>query len=603
MFRATAVLLALALAAGALHAAGLTSLQFAAVSEPVARGKVQAAVYAGGIRILSLTGPGAKAEADNIAARLTQAAIRGTPPDQVVIRGEGASRTLAIGGVDLITIDKKTAFAAGSTLEGLAASWHSHIQEAFRRPYLSVPIERAVIPVGETRRLALRGNLPSPPQAVLQPAGLASVVVEPTTSQVAVTGAAPGPAQLLLTCGPATLTIPLQVMKYAGRIPTGATAQVTGAQASAWMVARAARAAAALGVQVEPGAEVVWGETRVPGPTLAGGTCCMTETPLTITGEGYLPVTGRVPVAVSTLALPPQDAAVLMVSNNPERLRAQGLWYEARLEPTKPARFLFHHVNSSGATAELHVEVANLSQTPARLRVIESSAGPSTDEIWVGHVAAAAYMARQRTGTGFIVTVPPGMRYLVSRQTIPNGQVASGVDDFTVLEGQGLTLRLRLAPPGSGYIYSGLGDYRPSQVGQQFVFPSPTKTQEASYTLGGNWAFVTVGRHAIAGERDGEKLRGNYGVFYDVRFTLNNPTDRAAVVELGVMAAGGPCRAVVVADGRQYETGLVTSRGEQMVASFPLAPRSTRVVPVRIMPQSGSNYPIWLLMREAGYRG
>ena len=591
--------LALAALAGTAWGAGLTSLSFTSSVSPGA-GTAQAEVLLNGVRLLSYRGPGAPMLAQNLAARLTEAALAGVTADAVESRGDERSITITLAGADLITVDKDYAFASGSTLEGLAGVWVGRLKEAFSLPYLSVPVDRLVVPLGEARSLPLVGNFPQPLQVGVDSA-VAQVNPAPDNRSLVVTGAAVGSGSVVLRCGQAYLAVPVQVMKWAGRIRAGA-AQVTGVLAPPWLLERAARAAAALAVDIEPGAQVAFGPPQVPTAGLPPGGACSALSAVKITGSDYLAVSGQVPVTVRNIPYPVEDAAVLMVSNNPERLRAQGLWYEAPLGPGPGARLLYHHVNDCGQAADLVVELANTSAVPARVRIVEASAGPSRDEMFAGHIATSAYMERQQGGIGYIATIPAQQRYLVAVHRMPPGQVVSGIQDLKLLEGEGLMVRLQLAPPASQPLYGDLSSYRPSQSKQQFIFPNPTKTLEASYTVGGNWAFVTVGRHAISGERDGERLRGNYGVFYDVKFRVANPSDREAKLELGLIAAGGACRGVLLVDGRKYESGVILPAEEQVVAALSVPPRSQQTILVRIMPQSGSNYPAQLFIRRAGYK-
>ena len=594
--------LALWLASGVGQAAGISSLQFSSHIVQKASGEEPGAeVVLNGVKLVSFpAGRNAPARAQDLASRLTAAALSGAQASQVAVSGDGRAQTISIAGGELVTLDKSDAFAMSSTLEGLAQAWTGRIREAFALPYLSVPLDKLVVPLGEARQVPLIGNLRPPLRAGASP-GLAGAAVDEQEMVVTVTGTATGSATLTINAGPAYLNLPLQVMKWAGRIGPG-RGEVTGPLAPAWLLGRSARAAAALAVQSEPGAMLTWGEPQVPQRQLALGGECTVTVGVGISGPDYLGVSGQVPVAVHNVPVPAREAGLLMISNNPEQLRALGLWYEARLGPGAPARLLYHHLNASGQSADLVVELANTTAAPARVRIIEGTAGPSRDEIFVGHAATSAFLERQQAGLGYVAAIPPQTRYLVASHRLPVGQIASGVADLRLLEGEGVMVRVRLLPAITQPLYASLADYRPSQVGEQYVFPNPTKSLSASYTVGGNWAFVTIGRHAIAGQRDGETLRGNYGVFYDVDFRVHNPTDQAAQVELGLMAAGGACRGVLLIEGHKYESKLVGPRQEQVMASFGIPARSERTISVRTMPQSGSNYPVQLVLRRTGYQ-
>ncbi len=595
-------LLAAALLAGGpslLSAAGMTSLVFTSQVVDAAGPRPQAQVLLNGVRLVSFSDPAAKRLADELAARLTRAALAGARADQVSARGDDRQVTISLAGVDMITVDKQYAFAVGSTLEGLAGQWATRLREAFSLPYLSVSVDKLIVPLGESRRISFLGNMPAPPEGFISSA-VGTAASQPDGTLL-VTGTGVGSASLSVRCAGASLELPVQVMKWAGQVTPTAAAEVTGLPAPRWAVERAALAAAYLAAAVEPGAQLEVTPPRAAG-TLSLGATTTVSAGVSITGAAYLPVRRDLTVSVRNVALAPAPPQLLMVSNNPERLRAYGLWYEAQLERARPARLLYHHVNSSGQPADLVLELANTSLAPARVHIVEASAGPSADEIYVGHLATRAYMERQAEGVGYIVTIRPQSRYVVARHRLPAGQIASGVDDLRLLDGESVMVRVRLTPPGEQTLYGTLGDYRPSQAGEQYVFPEPAKQVEVSYTVGGRWAFVTIGRHAIAGRRDGERLAGNYGVLYEVAFHADNPTDRAVSLELGMIAAGGACRGVLLVDGKPYESGLIQPAQEQVVTTIPLAAHAKRTIRVQVMPQSGSNYPAQLFLRRDGYK-
>jgi len=234
------------------------------------------------------------------------------------------------------------------------------------------------------------------------------------------------------------------------------------------------------------------------------------------------------------------------------------------------------------------------------VHVVEGEAGPSYDEIFVGHTAARTFVKRMAWQVGYVATIPPLGRAVVASHRLPRGAIASGILELAVLEGSELFARVRLLPPAPRPLVTAGENPLQSAARPFWVFPNPRKSLTAEYTVGGNWAFVSVGREATPGTNHDERLRGNYGVLYDVTFNIVNPRDRAAQVEIGFQTAAGAARGVVLIEGQIYETRLVRANREQTLTRLRVPAGANRSVHVQIMPQSGSNYPVRLFCRLAG---
>jgi hypothetical protein len=118
----------------------------------------------------------------------------------------------------------------------------------------------------------------------------------------------------------------------------------------------------------------------------------------------------------------------------------------------------------------------------------------------------------------------------------------------------------------------------------------------AAYRVGGPWTFVSMGRQPKFNDR-GIVLHGNYGVLYQFDLVLANPTSEEAEVELAVRSGGGPARGSFIISDETVETPLLRAGNEHVLARWTLAPAAERQVQVLSMPQSGSNYPVTLIMR------
>jgi len=292
-------------------------------------------------------------------------------------------------------------------------------------------------------------------------------------------------------------------------------------------------------------------------------------------------------------SLPP--VSLLMVSNSPEKLRGFGLCYEAVLADGKSARLLYHHVNATSGPARLAVELWNLGQHPARVRLTAGLGGPSRDELGVGHQAAADYLRKVMRNAGTTVSLPPETIVTAFSQVMPRGSVASGVAELRPVGPAKISVRVLLGPTGPSPGPRPVGSYTPSPLLGRYQYPAPQRELKARYDVGGNWAFVAIGDQPAVGLKDGDRLQGSYGVVHEVTLELANPTREPAAALLALQSGGGPARGCLLVDGRQTETPVLREGDEAALAKYHLAPGETRVVSIAIMPEAGSNYPVRLV--------
>jgi hypothetical protein len=115
--------------------------------------------------------------------------------------------------------------------------------------------------------------------------------------------------------------------------------------------------------------------------------------------------------------------------------------------------------------------------------------------------------------------------------------------------------------------------------------------------VGGKFAFVRIGQHAIPSLDDRSSLDGNFGVLYSVRTRLSNPTVESQMVELAFEASAGYSAGLFVIDGVKLVLPRILSKQELQVKRIRLAPGETRILNLLTIPLSGSSYPATLTMR------
>lgn len=592
------VLLALALAAVSGPAQALSTLSFDAVEVTAPDGKSPAGrVYCGADSVLTLSGRGQDSvgQASELARRLNAFAEAGLQPQEITLRKERKVRIVLARGIRLVVVDKALARSQRSSVDKLATTWLENLRGQFRKPYLTM--EPLVVPLGEARTAPVRGHFVGAMAVRMEPA-MATAVWNPSQRTVSVTGQELGRGILVVEDRASRLRVPVRVMKYAALVKEPLTAEVTGDPTSVDVMEAAVRATLGRSVVAEPGAAAemgAWlGETR----PLALGATAAVPVAINATGAGYLDYRARPVVRVANEPMVLNDISMLLVSNSPERLRANGLWYEALLETDEGARLLYHHVNDSQDPAVLSLELWNLSDQPARVHITPGVAGPSFDEAWVGHRATVQFLENRKRHSGWVLTVPAGTAVAAVSQEMPYGSVASGVLELRVLGEANLSLRLYLRRPETAFSAQLIDQYQASRSLGMFQYPEPVRQVSASYQVGGHWAFVTIGDQPAIGKLDGDRLPGSYGVFYDIALELSNPTEEPTEVLLVMEAAGGPARSALLVDGRMFEVAMLKRDDEAAVLRYFLGPGQTHTLKILIMPQAGSNYPVRLVARS-----
>lgn len=588
----------LVLAAGPSFAA--STLEFAAFPAVGPDGQPVAQVSANGMVLVTVRGPGAADRAQNLAAGLNRAAEDGLSPKDLTAVPVGKDYLLRAGGRPLLRVDQALAKRAAGTPESLARTWLANLRQAFANPFLAARPSPVLIPLGEQRTVQVRGRFKGALSVSADPSVVA-VSVEPG-QRIVLQAAAPGQTELLIRDEANQLAIPVRAAKYAGGLSRPLYAAVTGGSPSTSLASRAAEQAVRGSVRVEPGAYARLGPARVEPFAHFSPFQARVSVPVALDGPDYVPVRITAHFAVAHEPTPAPPTELLVISNNPEKLAALGLWHETAVPNAKTVRFLYHHVNASGQEADLVLELLNLSQRAARVWMTEGAGGPSPDELYVGHLAARTFLERRFQGSGFVFEVGPNGGQELLRLPMRPGQVASGLLEVASLSQADLRLRLRLAEPRDGYVPLSVGSYTPSPLLSRWQFATPEIEVKAEYRVEGRWAFVDIGNEPLVATNGQDKLLGAYGAIYRITFTLSNPTPRPASVELGLMPRGGVARAVLSVDGELIETGMVRANQEVVLARRELPPGAQRTMVVHTMPQSGSSYPVTLFVRPAGIR-
>jgi len=555
-------------------------------------------VYADSQPVMTVGGHGAQSVADavEVARRLNALAEAGLHPEEITIRRDRKNRTILGRGQPIVTIDRAQARAHGSDVAKLAQRWSDNLAAQFGRPYLSA--SPVVVPIGEARATALRGNIVG---AVTVEGGDSVVTAsyDKASRTIRAIGQYPGQTELRVSDQRTTLRVPVRAARYAARIAAALTAGVSGSPASSDAVYRSAQAAVAASLSLEPGAWAQINPRLQPVPSLGPRATRTIKVHVSAAGEDYLPYRAEPVITVRNEEVPRGPVDVLMVSNSPERLLAHGLWYEGSLKEIQSARLLYHHVNSSRVASDLVIELWNVGDQPTRVQIVSGRGGPSGDEAYAGHRAAAEFLMNRAANIGWIVPLPAKTAVPVIAQQMSPGSTLSGLVELRKLGAGDVQLRCYLAPTRSVWLPYPIRSYQPSPILGRWVYPQPQQEISAKYVVGRDWAFVTIGDRALPGLMGGDQLAGSYGVIYEITLDLVNPTEASATVEVLMEPGGGAARAVLLVNGRRVEAALLKQDTEARIARYVLAPGEVRSVLVETTPQGGSSYPVRLFARAS----
>ncbi len=533
--------------------------------------------------------------------RLGTLVSAGLSPSAVYMKGDKWQARVMVG-ESLICIATPAEAKAGRTTPlALAASWVRNIRSALALPAIVLSDKELVVPLGENRRVYVSGAATGPLYAASQATDVA--VASPGTDgrYIQVTGQQTGHTTVDISSEGEHAVVDVWVKKYAGALPRVGYAEVTGAPCPPHLLEYAARQSVLRDTVAESGASVRIEGVSGADSALQPGTTRDVTLKMTISGEGYIPVSGQANVQVHNALMPRDEVTQLFYSNNPERLLKYQTLFAGKLELDKATRILYHHQNAIGRRARFLVEVINPNATPIALRVMKGVSSPMVDTVLVGYVAGGAFMRDEYANASVIDHVPAQSRLVLVSDDLGNLETSSGIIQLKQTEGQPAYVRVAAVPPGSDDARVGAITPTSNVVALEIsdhVYPKPLLTMDAAYVIGERWAFIPIGRHAISDTAEQKKLFGNYGVTYNINVKVANPTAETRKVSVLFEATAGLASGVFIIDGEFVSAKYAKPPAEVPLASYQLKPGESRNVRIVTMPMSGSNYPATLVVRS-----
>ncbi len=489
-----------------------------------------------------------------------------------------------------------------STVQALTKQVAAVLRKLLTMPPLELAKTSVTVPVGDARRVEVSGSLLDPFTVQSNAPEIASAVPADNAREIIITGNQPGSAVVTVQCGEYSASVSVTVKKYAASPAKSLVGTVTGTPAPAELCQSAALLALMRNLNIEPGASFSYGKFKAS--SLRPGEKQTIKIPVRVEGANYLPFIAELPVLLTNVALPRPNASVLMYSNDPERLTKYGVLYVGRVSMDAPARLLYHHQNAMGAAAIFDIEIINNSPTDCRMHLIRATPEPRVDTVLIGYRAGIGFMRNYLANIGEVIEIPANSKVSLYSTRLANMETASGIIELALLGGGPVTVQVSAKTPQTAVAFAGLpvpisgGDGNLPVTGH--LYSPPVKLIDSSYSVGGPWSFIRIGKQAIksALEDHDRELYGNYGVIYEIRLKLNNPTSMAQTVKVLFEPSAGIASGIFWIDGQVISTTHRKPPAEVALASYKLEPNQSKSVLIKTIPLSGSNYPATILVRS-----
>lgn len=534
--------------------------------------------------------------------RIDEKLQAGADPKEIQARKADGGYGVYWGSTLIVRVDRTLAEENKSTPEGLAGVWARRLREAVGPGLIAVEPKSAVLPIGGTTRITVRGAAQGP-IAVSGGDGVVAATVEGEI--ISLSAVAVGRTSLVLTRGKGKLTVPVWVKDYAGYPPSEVSLKVTGEPAPGQLVAEAALTAVAGKTRVNPGARLQLPSHPSTPPSIPAGQKLRYELPIEILGgDDYFPVRTVVPVQIESVELGIEEPNILVVSNRPERVEDDGVLMEYTFSGSEPTRLMYSHLNETLADRQLWVNLYNESDEPVEVWIGSTFAGPNRNEVHTGHMAAVRFLQQVGSKAGYIVTLPPRSQYVVADHLMRRRDLLSGFANFQILGTGRLRVEVHsaLTPARNstvGVVRLG-GPFNPFKIHPHGVFAQPFFEEWVDMTPESEATKVAIGKSPwLIDFETGLPNTGNFGVLYQTHFVFTNPSSLPLEFELVFRPESGPGAGTFLVGDEILEAPFVRRGIETFLKRVRVEPGDEKTVSVLTLPEASSNYPAYIEARPA----
>ncbi len=549
------------------------------------------------IPVLRLRAADAEFRAAEVVRRLGEIVAQRPPSFEIMVQARPGAADLLVNERHLVTADLEQARANQTVPDALAAQWAARLQAALTRNTVTLTPNLLVLRTGQIATTLVETFLPGTIEIGPYDGRIAAAFV--AGDMITVEAREVGSVVVPIVVGGGSAFLQVVVRREAGTIPAEVIVRVTGDFANPAVVRDAVQRRLEQAVGREPGATVAVGIPPYDPPAVETDPLLIPVS-VRVSSPYALPVDRVVRVTVLRETVAVADPAVLLVSNRPEVVLADGVLFEEVVAARRPVRLLYHHQNGTpGHNRILTVMLTNRSERPAEMMLIGGLAGPSPDPLFVGQAATVRFLQNLAAGRGYILEIPGHSSYTFTAQTLAPLQLVSGILQLQLLAGDEVEVRVQVRLP---WLLDRTVTLPVNQVAYPHpkgVFQSPTVTIARTVDLAQTTAIVDLG--SAAGLRDvttGEPLIGDYGVVYRMTITAVNSWAREAQAELVATAAGGPARGAFLIDGRLVEMAIFRPFEERVLATVAVPAEQAVPISVVTMPTAGSYYPVRIALRS-----
>lgn len=555
------------------------------------------------------------------AERLRNAVARRLGAVQVGTRTERRRAAVTIDGEVLLYATRADARAAGTTPARLASIWASSLRHCLAIPPIRLSATELLVPLGEARTVRvnswLDGTLVVAPTGAPNE-GVADPAVTGDGRTLRIVGRALGTERVLVSLGEVTVSLTVSVKKYAGQVNLLEPVVVTGVDLPVDFVRQVVQSAVRHRTELEPGAQIEFTTpvqiSRVPD----FGESTTASVRVRLSGSAYIPRDEVLRVTVVNRPQPPTEPVLLMVSNDPERVQRAQTLFTGDIEDSRGCRLLYHHMNGMPEEGLLLIELLNPSNASRSVHLSGAASAPMRDTVRVGFIAGELFLKAMLNGMGQMLTVPPQSKIVLLAQRLRPLDTASGILQIRPISTEQSPSTPPLAVKVAMHSFQnqplpllgttmawGVSPARPltPQETQQLthndhIYPTSHKVLEATYVVGQRWQFIRIGERAVPNHNEQRRLAGNYGVLYEVRVEIVNPTDKVRDVEIAFEPSAGEAGGVFAIGGEVRGVPRLFPPREFAITRIRLQPGQRRNLTLRTIPLAGSNYPVTLMVRS-----
>ena len=520
----------------------------------------------------------------SVAAALVLTAYRSGNTELVVRQSDESGRrfTLFLDGKVLLVATDMEGKAWGAPPEELANSWRDNLVAAW---------------VAEDTPASIDGMEEETPVADV-PAPAVTVTQRETLAPAGLVRSMPSDyAGLAVSGGHEVHSPPSFTQLSEPAVPSELIARVTGSA----LFHETARSAVENTIRSYAGLPAAsglnWNATNAAGSNLgiAPGRSRRLKINYTASGDGSQGVSGTVEVLLENKAISTPRESMTFFSNSPEQLSGAQLLYYARLPAGEAGRLVLHHQNQSRFELQLVARMVNTGSAPAAVHVIPGAHQPSINTFYVGFKSAESFWFNLNTGSGYVLTLPPGRQAYIFTQTLKRGYTGIAYFKLTNLGAEPLRLEVMALALGTSAPDGPAADTGGTSRG---VFPAPYMNFTATFVRGDPWLYLQLGKQAQASLVDGSVLDGSYGMTHSFSVELNNPGATPALVFVVLRASGGEVKGQFFIDDEYLVTPLLAGGEEQLLKEIPLAPGQTKLLKIKALPLNGGFYPASIILRE-----